>query len=66
MSTQDDTAPAGTTAFEQWEVVELAASAETAPPAADLEAELARLRRLVHPWADRQQRDPHPQQCLRP
>jgi flagellar assembly protein FliH len=33
------------TAFEQWEVVELAASAETdAPPAADPEAELAKLR----------------------
>ena len=35
----------GTTAFEQWEVVELAASAsEVTPPAEDPEAELARLR----------------------
>lgn len=42
MSTQDDPAPADTTAFEQWEVVELAAS-----PAADLEAELARLRQAA-------------------
>lgn len=47
MSTQDDSAPADATAFEQWEVVELAASAETAPPAADLEAELARLRQAA-------------------
>ena len=47
MSTQDDSAPADATAFEQWEVVELAASAETAPPAADLEAELARLRQTA-------------------
>ncbi len=40
MSTDDDT-----TAFEQWEVVELAASTdEAAPPAVDAEAELARLR----------------------
>jgi flagellar assembly protein FliH len=40
MSTHDDT-----TAFEQWEVVELAASAsEPIPPADDIEAELARLR----------------------
>jgi flagellar assembly protein FliH len=40
MSTDDNT-----TAFEQWEVVELAASAsEDAPPAEDPEAELARLR----------------------
>ncbi len=40
MSTDDDT-----TAFEQWEVVELAASAgEAPPPAVDAEAELARLR----------------------
>ena len=40
MSTDDNT-----TAFEQWEVVELAASAsEGTPPAEDPEAELARLR----------------------
>ena len=40
MSTDDKT-----TAFEQWEVVELAASAsEPRPPAEDIEAELARLR----------------------
>ena len=40
MSTHDDT-----TAFEHWEVVELAASAgEQTPPAVDAEAELARLR----------------------
>jgi flagellar assembly protein FliH len=40
MSTHDDT-----TAFEQWEVVELAASAgEQAPPDGEREAELARLR----------------------
>ena len=40
MSTDDDT-----TAFEHWEVVELAASAgEQAPPAEDAEAERARLR----------------------
>ena len=40
MSTDDDT-----TAFEHWEVVELAASAsEPTPPAEDAEAELARLR----------------------
>lgn len=42
MSTQDDPAPADATAFEQWEVVELASS-----PAADLEAELARLRQAA-------------------
>jgi len=40
MSTDDDT-----TAFEHWEVVELAATAgEQTPPAVDAEAELARLR----------------------
>ena len=40
MSTDDDT-----TAFEHWEVVELAASSgELTPPAVDAEAELARLR----------------------
>ncbi|MFO7543130.1 MAG: flagellar assembly protein FliH [Thiobacillus sp.] len=40
MSTEDDA-----TAFEQWEVVELAASADdVAPPAANAETELARLR----------------------
>ena len=45
MSTQDDSPSNGTTAFEQWEVVELAASnAEQAPSVAGSEAELARLR----------------------
>jgi flagellar assembly protein FliH len=45
MSTSDDSAPGNPTAFEQWEVVELAASSgEAAPPAEDPEAELARLR----------------------
>ncbi len=50
MSTPDDTpsnqvTPNQATAFEQWEVVELAASAsEAATPAMDAEAELARLR----------------------
>lgn len=50
MSTNDDTplkqvTPNQATAFEQWEVVELAASAgEAATPAMDAEAELARLR----------------------
>lgn len=39
MSTHEDT-----TAFEQWEVVELAAPAGEAPPAADAAAELAGLR----------------------
>lgn len=39
MSTPDDT-----TAFEQWEVVELAASNSEALPTEDIEAELARLR----------------------
>jgi flagellar assembly protein FliH len=48
MSTQDDPSTNDTTAFEQWEVVELAASAEVASPAADdLEAELARLRQAA-------------------
>lgn len=47
MSTQDDPAPDDTTAFEQWEVVELAASAEAVSPAAELEAELARLRQAA-------------------
>ncbi len=50
MSTDDDTplkqvTPNQATAFEQWEVVELAASAgEAATPAMDAEAEFARLR----------------------
>jgi len=49
MSTQDDTTSNTptpiTTAFEQWEVVELAASASgTALPAVDIEAELSTLR----------------------
>lgn len=39
MSMEDDT-----TAFEQWEVVELAASRDEQPAVADAEAELARLR----------------------
>jgi len=44
MST-DDTTPNAPTAFEQWEVVELAASAgQAAPPEADPQAELAALR----------------------
>ncbi|MHB1186512.1 flagellar assembly protein FliH [Thiobacillus sp.] len=44
MSSDDDTTLNNTTAFEQWEVVELAASAgEAALPAEDTEAELARL-----------------------
>ncbi|MDP3420568.1 MAG: flagellar assembly protein FliH [Thiobacillus sp.] len=47
MSTQDDPSANDTTAFEQWEVVELAASAEAPSPAADLEAELARLRQAA-------------------
>lgn len=47
MSTQDDSSTNDTTAFEQWEVVELAASAEVASPAADLEVELARLRQAA-------------------
>lgn len=47
MSTQDDPSTDDTTAFEQWEVVELAASAEASSPAADLEAELARLRQVA-------------------
>ncbi len=47
MSTQDDPSTDDTTAFEQWEVVELAASAEATSPAADLEAELARLRQAA-------------------
>ncbi|MDO9466405.1 MAG: FliH/SctL family protein [Thiobacillus sp.] len=47
MSTQDDLSANDTTAFEQWEVVELAASAEAPSPAADLEAELARLRQAA-------------------
>jgi flagellar assembly protein FliH len=44
MSTDDDTPPNTPTAFEQWEVVELAASSEQTPPVVDAEAELARLR----------------------
>lgn len=45
MSTSDDPALNNPTAFEQWEVVELAASAgESAPPEVDPEAELAALR----------------------
>ena len=47
MSTQDDPSTDDTTAFEQWEVVELAASAEASSPVADLEAELARLRQAA-------------------
>ncbi len=47
MSTQDDPSTDDTTAFEQWEVVELAASAEAVSPAADLDAELARLRQAA-------------------
>lgn len=47
MSTQDDPSTDDTTAFEQWEVVELAASAEASSPAAELEAELARLRQAA-------------------
>lgn len=47
MSTQDDPSTDDTTAFEQWEVVELAASAEAVSPAAELEAELARLRQAA-------------------
>lgn len=47
MSTQDDPSTNDTTAFEQWEVVELAASAEASSPAADLDAELARLRQTA-------------------
>ncbi|MDP3584302.1 MAG: flagellar assembly protein FliH [Thiobacillus sp.] len=47
MSMQDDPSANDTTAFEQWEVVELAASAEAPSPAADLEAELARLRQAA-------------------
>ena len=45
MSTDDDTTFNQATAFEQWEVVELAASAsEGTTPAEDAEAELTRLR----------------------
>ena len=45
MSTQDDTTLNQATAFEQWEVVELAASAGgDASPVVDAEAELAKLR----------------------
>ena len=45
MSTHDDPTANDATAFEQWEVVELAASsAEGTPPAEAAEAELARLR----------------------
>ena len=45
MSTRDDTTLNNPTAFEQWEVVELASSAsEQVPPAEDTEAELASLR----------------------
>jgi len=45
MSTNDDTPLKQATAFEQWEVVELAASAgEEATPAMEAEAELATLR----------------------
>jgi flagellar assembly protein FliH len=43
MSTRGDT-----TAFEQWEVVELAMSASGAAPAEDTGAELARLREAAH------------------
>ena len=44
MSTPDDTTSSQATAFEQWEVVELAASARGTTAAEDAEAELARLR----------------------
>jgi len=45
MNTHDDPTANDATAFEQWEVVELAASAgDAAPPAEDPETELARLR----------------------
>lgn len=45
MSTQDDTLVNNATAFEQWEVVELAASiSDPATPAVEPEAELAKLR----------------------
>ncbi len=48
MSTQDDIRPP-LTAFEQWEVVELASSADSAEAqAASLEAECARLRQTAH------------------
>ena len=47
MSTQDDPSSNDTTAFEQWEVVELAASTEVVSPTADLEAELVRLRQAA-------------------
>ena len=43
MSTHDDPTRI-TTAFEQWEVVEIAASASEPPPAADIETELNALR----------------------
>jgi len=44
MSTNDDSVPSTPTAFEQWEVVELAASAGEDAPRIDPEAELAALR----------------------
>jgi flagellar assembly protein FliH len=45
MSTHDETAGNVTTAFEQWEVVELASSSDApAEPAVDVETECARLR----------------------
>jgi flagellar assembly protein FliH len=44
MSTDDDTPPSNPTAFEQWEVVELAASAGEGTPRPDPAAELAALR----------------------
>ena len=44
MSTNDDTTLTNPTAFEQWEVVELAASAGEGAPQVDPEAELAALR----------------------
>jgi len=48
MSTQDDPSLKETTAFEQWEVVELAASASEVTSAVDTSgAELARLRELA-------------------
>jgi len=48
MSTQDDPSLKETTAFEQWEVVELAASASEGASAVDTSgAELARLRELA-------------------
>jgi flagellar assembly protein FliH len=48
MSTQDDLSLKETTAFEQWEVVELAASASEGASAVDTSgAELARLRELA-------------------